>query len=151
MRPHRVTRSTKIDIILLDERRVGQVRALLTSSPKLFRAFMGWNEFLRMQQRQATWFLERQRPQQKCVHNAEDSRVGANADGKCGNCQCRMPRAASPQSQRIPDILRHFARAVAELTRPDGYEREFASTDSKQNGYGKFCLPKRKSALRVRT
>src|SRR5262245_33274258 len=58
MRPYRVTHSTKIDILLLDERRVGQVPALLIPMVKLFRGVMRWDEFLRGQRRQAVWLAE---------------------------------------------------------------------------------------------
>ena len=110
MRPPRVAHSPKVDIVLLNQCGISEVRALLAPLVKLSCAVVGRNELPVMQRGQAAWLAEWQRAQQQCVDDAEDTRVYANADGKGGNRETGVPRTASPKPKRVPDILRHFAR-----------------------------------------
>src|ERR1035438_2080107 len=100
----------RVDIVLHEQRGIGEVGALASPLVKLRRAVVGRNEFPLGHRAQAAWLVERQRAQQQCVDHAEDTRVGANSDGKRGNGERCVSRTASPKAKRVPDILGHFAR-----------------------------------------
>src|SRR5258708_19692911 len=105
MRPPRVAHSPKVDIVLLNQCGISEVRALLAPLMKLSCAVVGRNELPVMQRGQAAWLVEWQRAQQQCVDDAEDTRVCPNADGKDGNRQPSLPRPAIPNPTRVPAIL----------------------------------------------
>jgi len=104
-----VADSAKVDIELLGERDVGEVRALLAPVVKLFRAAVGRNEFAVIERGEAAGVAEWQRAEQQGVDDAEDTGVCANADGQSGNRECSVPRTAGPKAEGVPDILRYFA------------------------------------------
>jgi hypothetical protein len=74
----RFRHSAQIDILLLDDCGIGEIRTLTAPFVKLLRAIVGLKKPAQI--RQALGFVKWQRAQQQRIHHAEDPRIRADAD-----------------------------------------------------------------------
>ena len=66
--------------------------------------------------------LHRKRPQQRLIHQAEDSRVGADSDGERGQRHNGEQRAFPESAQRIADVFEQSDHVeVPAIPRPLGF------------------------------